>query len=39
MEPDLPRKHHEATLAERLLPTVAPAANGAGIVVGVGAAL
>lgn len=39
MEPDLPRKHREATLAERLLPTVAPAANGTGVVIGVGATL
>jgi hypothetical protein len=39
MEPDLPRKHHEATLAERLLPTVAPAANGTGVVIGIGATL
>jgi hypothetical protein len=39
MEPDLPRKHHEATLAERLLPTVAPAASGTGVVIGVGATM
>jgi hypothetical protein len=35
METDLPRKHREASLAERLMPTLAPASSGAGLVLGV----
>jgi hypothetical protein len=39
MEPDLPRKHRETTLSERLVPTLAPTANGAGFVLGVASTL
>ena len=35
METDEPRKHHEPTLAERLVPTLAPAGSGNGLVLGV----
>ncbi len=35
METDLPRKHREASLAERLVPTLAPASQGTGLVLGV----
>jgi hypothetical protein len=34
MDTDQPRKHREPSFAERLLPTVAPAASGTGLVVG-----
>jgi len=35
METDQPRKHREASLAERLVPTLMPANKGAGLVLGV----
>jgi hypothetical protein len=39
MEIDQPRKRREPTFAERLLPTVAPATNGTGFVVGVASSI
>ena len=39
METDLPRRHRDPGFAERLMPTLTPAANGAGMVLGVAAAL
>ena len=39
METDLPRKHREPGFAERLMPTLTPAARGTGIVLGVASAL
>ena len=39
MEIDQPRKRGEPTFAERLLPTVAPATNGTGFVVGVASSI
>jgi hypothetical protein len=35
METDLPRKHREPSLAERLVPTLVPASTGTGLVLGV----
>jgi hypothetical protein len=35
MEPDQPRKHREPSLAERMVPTLAPASTGTGLVLGV----
>lgn len=35
MESDLPRKHREPSLAERLVPTLVPATTGTGLVLGV----
>jgi hypothetical protein len=35
METDQPRKHREPTLAERMVPTLAPASTGTGLVLGV----
>ena len=39
METDQPRKQKDLGIAQRLLPTVAPTANGPGLVVGVAAAI
>jgi uncharacterized membrane protein YeaQ/YmgE (transglycosylase-associated protein family) len=35
METDLPRKHREPSLAERLVPTLVPTSTGTGLVLGV----
>jgi hypothetical protein len=39
METDLPRKHREPSLAERLVPTLVPTSTGAGLVLGVAATI
>jgi hypothetical protein len=39
METDQPRKRHEPSLAERLVPTLVPASTGAGLVLGVAATI
>ena len=39
MEPDQPRKQREASLAERLVPTLVPASTGTGLVLGVAATI
>jgi hypothetical protein len=39
MDTDLPRRNHEPTFAERLIPTLAPANNGKGFVLGVASAI
>ena len=39
METDLPRKHREPSLAERLVPTLVPATSGTGLVLGVAATI